>query len=78
QLRRAFDGMGLSYLPSQGNFLCVHVDRPGGQLFEELLRQGVIVRPIGAYGLPDYVRITVGTQADNARLIQAMQAVLSG
>lgn len=76
QLRDACTRLGLSCLPSIGNFLCVQVGRPGLQVFQELLRRGITVRPVANYELPDYLRISIGTQRENARLIAALAEVL--
>lgn len=65
-------------LPSVGNFLCVDVGRSGREVFLELLKRGVIVRPVDNYGLPDYLRISIGTEAENARCIAALGDVLKG
>jgi histidinol-phosphate aminotransferase len=75
-LRGAFDEMGLRYLPSVGNFLCVDMGRPGLEVFQALLRRGVIVRPVGNYDLPSFLRMTIGTERENRRLINALQEVL--
>ncbi|MCB1771235.1 MAG: aminotransferase class I/II-fold pyridoxal phosphate-dependent enzyme, partial [Candidatus Competibacteraceae bacterium] len=69
---------GLSWLPSAGNFLCVNLGRPGREVFVELLKRGVIVRPVDNYGLPEYLRISIGVEAENARLIVALHDVLRG
>jgi histidinol-phosphate aminotransferase len=68
----------LRWLPSVGNFLCVNVGRPGREVFLELLKRGVIVRPVDNYGLPHYLRISIGTAAENARCIEALGEVLKG
>jgi len=68
----------LRWLPSVGNFLCVDVGRSGREVFLELLKRGVIVRPVDNYGLPDYLRISIGTEAENARCIAALGDVLKG
>jgi histidinol-phosphate aminotransferase len=67
---------GLAWLPSAGNFLCVDVGRPGREVFLELLKRGVIARPVDNYGLPRFLRISIGTEAENARLIEALAEVL--
>lgn len=69
---------GLAWLPSAGNFLCVDVGRPGRTVFLELLKHGVITRPMDNYGLPQFLRISIGTEAENTRLIEALASVLSG
>ena len=78
QLQDACRQLGLNWLPSVGNFLCVEVGRPGREVFLELLKQGVIVRPVDNYGLPRFLRISIGTEAENARLIEVLNAVLKG
>ena len=78
QLRNACRQVGLSWLPSAGNFLCVDVGRPGREVFLELLKRGVIARPVDNYGLPNFLRISIGTDAENARLIEALNDVLKG
>lgn len=68
--------LGLRCHPSAGNFLLVDCGRPAGPLYEALLRRGIIVRPVAGYGLPNHLRITIGTSEQNDRLIAALQAVL--
>jgi histidinol-phosphate aminotransferase len=69
--------LGLDVLPSEGNFLLVGLGaRDGRTVYDALLHRGVIVRPMGAYGLPHHLRITVGTAAENARLGAALADVL--
>lgn len=74
-LGEAFDRMGLRHLPSQGNFIFVDVQRDAKDVFERLLRRGIIVRA-GFPGFPTGVRITVGTPEQNEKLIAALEAVL--
>jgi histidinol-phosphate aminotransferase len=74
-LQRAFDEMGLEYVPTEANFLLVRVgDGPG--VCEALLQQGVIVRPMGVYGFPEHIRVTIGTEAENRRFLEALARVL--
>ena len=77
QLSQAFEKMGLSYIPSVGNFITVDLKRSGAELYELLLREGVIVRPIANYGMPTHLRISIGLEAENARFIKALQKVLA-
>ena len=65
----------LPYIPSVGNFLLVNVG-DGVGVFQKLQSVGVIVRPMGPYGFPDYVRISIGTAEENQRLIESLQASL--
>jgi histidinol-phosphate aminotransferase len=76
QLQDACRQWGLNWLPSAGNFLCVDVGRPGREVFLDLLKRGVIARPVDNYGLPQHLRISIGSEAENARLIEALGAVL--
>lgn len=75
QYYAAFDAWGVPYIPSHANFLLVKVGQ-GRRVFQECLRRGVILRPMDGYGLTDYIRITIGTAAENARCIQALAEVL--
>ena len=47
-------------------------------MFQKLLRQGVIVRPLAGYGMPDHLRVTIGLASENARFLEALEAVLQG
>ena len=75
-LMQALATAGLSYLPSMGNFLAIHLKQPGQPIYEALLRKGVIVRPVASYDMPDYLRVTIGTQAQNQRFMTALLEVL--
>lgn len=72
QLIAGFNTLGLKYIPSVANFICVKVGTGSANVYEKLLRQGIIVRPIANYGLGEYLRITVGTQEQNSRVITAL------
>jgi histidinol-phosphate aminotransferase len=76
QLTAAFERLGLAYQPSFGNFVMFKVGR-GAAVYEALLRQGVIVRPIANYGLPEWLRVTVGLPEENERLIAALPQALA-
>jgi histidinol-phosphate aminotransferase len=79
QLGSAISSMGLSFIPSWGNFLLVKVgDAPdaGLALFKALLAKGVITRPVANYDLPQWLRISVGTSEENEKCIAAMKVVL--
>lgn len=75
QLQTACEALDLSYLPSAGNFLCINVGQADA-IYQQLLEQGVIVRPVANYGLPNYLRVTVGTEAENQRFIKALKTCL--
>lgn len=68
--------LGLSCLPSQANFLCVDFGRPAQPIYEALLHEGVIVRPLGGYAMPNHLRITIGTALENERCIEALRRIL--
>lgn len=72
QFYAAFDRLGLFYYPSQANFILVDLNMPGNQVFEHLLRQGIIVRSGEALGFPTFIRITVGTAEQNQKVIDAL------
>jgi histidinol-phosphate aminotransferase len=76
QLGAALAARGIEYIPSVGNFLSFDLGRPAGPVYEALLRQGVIVRPIGNYGMPNHLRVTVGTAGQNAAFLAALDRVL--
>jgi histidinol-phosphate aminotransferase len=75
-LQAEFDRMGLECRPSQANFLMVRVPGEARAVFEALLDRGVIVRPLGSYGYPDRLRVSVGRPEENRRFIQALEKVL--
>jgi len=79
-LTEAFDRLGLEYVPSDGNFVLVRVgddDNAGNRMNIGLLKQGVIVRPVGNYGLPQWLRITIGLPAENEAFIAALEKTLA-
>lgn len=76
-LEKALDERGLAWVPSVANFLLVRVG-DGGRVFAELQKRGVIVRPVKPYGMPEWIRVTVGTEGQNRRFLSALDAVLAG
>jgi len=76
QLAEAFTGRGLDFIPSAGNFITVDMGTPAAPLFEALLREGVIVRPVANYGMPQHLRVTVGTTEQNNMFLDALDRVL--
>ena len=74
-LYEAFDDMGLRYVESEGNFIMLHLEQSGADIADALLKEGVIVRPIGGYGYPNAVRVTIGTQQENETFIKALKVV---
>ena len=71
-LEAEFVGMGLEFVPSQANFVLVRVG-DGKKVFDALLRRGIIIRDMGSYGLPDWLRVSVGTMAQNKVFIAALR-----
>ena len=67
---------GLGVLDSQANFVLVDFARDAEEVFHKLLREGVIVRPMGGYGLPTSVRVSIGTSSQNDRLVAALDRIL--
>jgi histidinol-phosphate aminotransferase len=76
-LARGLAALGGKVLPSQANFLFADLGRPGMGLFEALLREGVVVRPMGGYGFPTAQRITVGLRSENEKCLAALKKVLA-
>jgi histidinol-phosphate aminotransferase len=69
--------LGLFVFPSQGNFVLVDFERPAKAVEDALLQRGVIVRPMGGYGLPSCLRITVGLPQENQELLETLARVLN-
>jgi histidinol-phosphate aminotransferase len=76
QLTDALEQRRLPYIPPVGNFVAMDLQRSAAPIYDALLRQGVIVRPVGNYALPNHLRITVGTEAENRFFIEALDRVL--
>jgi len=76
QLTSAFTGLGLEWIPSFGNFVTVRVG-DAAKVDRSLLAQGVIVRPIAGYGMPEWLRVSVGLPEENARFIVALKRALT-
>ena len=76
QLTAAFAELGLEWIPSFGNFVTVRVG-DGARVDQSLLAQGVIVRPIAGYGLPEWLRVSIGLPEENARFIAALRRALA-
>jgi histidinol-phosphate aminotransferase len=79
QLTQTFDALGLEYVPSFGNFVMVKVgedEAAGARVNLALLKQGIIVRPVANYGLPQWLRVTIGLPNENAAFIDALKKLL--
>jgi histidinol-phosphate aminotransferase len=75
QIVQGLEPLQLQHIPSVGNFLTLRVPQ-AAQVYQRLLRQGVIVRPVAAYELPDFLRVTIGLEAENARFLSALRSAL--
>jgi histidinol-phosphate aminotransferase len=81
-LEKQFDALGLGFIRSHANFIMVEIavemeDITAASIHQALLEQGVIVRPLEGYGLPNWLRITVGVAEDNMRLIDTLRSILT-
>ena len=76
QLQEGFRELGLGWIPSRGNFIALDLGQLAAPVYQGLLREGVIVRPVANYGMPNHLRITIGLPAENARLLEALAKVL--
>ncbi len=75
QLVAGLKRLGLEHIPSHGNFVTFRVG-DGAGVNQKLLKQGIIVRPIGGYGLPEWLRVTIGSEPENARFLDALERAL--
>jgi histidinol-phosphate aminotransferase len=73
---RELDKLGLRYLPSQGNFVLFDCGRPAEPVFQALLREGIILRPVKSYGFPNHLRMSVGLPEENEAAIAALRKIL--
>ncbi len=81
QLAAGFDRLGLEWIPSVGNFIAFRTSKDGvsvnaAQVYQGLLHKGVIVRPVGVYAMPDFLRVSVGLESENARFLDVLPNVL--
>ena len=74
QLETGFRRLGFEFIPSCGNFIAFRAG-DAAAVNEKLLRQGVIVRPIAGYGMPEWLRVTIGTEPENRRFLRALETV---
>jgi histidinol-phosphate aminotransferase len=76
QLQLGLSELSLGWIPSKGNFLAIDLGQDAAPVFAGLLREGVIVRPVANYGMPQHLRVTIGTAAENSRFLTALGKVL--
>jgi histidinol-phosphate aminotransferase len=73
-----FKSLGLEYVPTQTNFILINLRRSGEKICRELLLRGIIIREMSAWGLNNYIRVTIGREEENKRFIQALKKILKG
>ena len=74
-IKTGLDQLGLESIPAHGNFITFRVPHTA-HINQSLLEQGVIVRPLAAYGLPEHLRVTIGLESENSRFLQALETAL--
>jgi len=75
QITQGLDRLGLNCIPSSGNFISFRVNH-AANVFRQLLQRGVIVRPVASYGMPDYLRVSIGLEAENARFLESLKQAM--
>jgi histidinol-phosphate aminotransferase len=76
QLYRGLEGMGVKYVPSAANFILIELGPRAREICDELLRAGVVVRYMGAWGLPRHARVTIGRREENEAFLRALEAAM--
>ncbi len=77
QLTEGLSALNISYIPSSGNFVCIYLGSDALEVNQKLLEEGVIVRPLVNYKLPQFLRVSIGTQVENQHFIDALKLVLN-
>jgi histidinol-phosphate aminotransferase len=75
-LYKELDKMGVSYVPSQANFIFIDFEKDSEEVFQALLREGIIIRPGKIWDYPTFARVTIGRMEDNQRFIKALKKIL--
>ena len=78
QLEAGFRRLELSWIPSKGNFIAVDFGRDAAPINQALLQAGVIVRLVAGYGMPTFLRVSIGTEQENARFLEALEQIFRG
>lgn len=76
QFYEGLTALEVNYIPSFGNFVCIDLGRDAMPIYQALLLKGVIVRPVGIYGLPNHLRVSIGLEHENDRFLKALEEVL--
>ncbi|MBS7325820.1 MAG: histidinol-phosphate transaminase [Thiopseudomonas sp.] len=77
QLECGLEALGLEWIPSKGNFIAINFKRDAAAINQALLERGVIVRPVAGYGMPEFLRVSIGTHEENARFLGVLRQVLT-
>ena len=75
-LEEGLKGLGLTFVPSQANFILIYLGREGKEVYQAMLKEGVIIRAMDAYGYPEHIRVNVGLPEENQRFLAALKKVL--
>ena len=78
QLEAGFDQLNVNWIPSVGNFICFEIPNRAMDVFQGLLARGVIVRPVANYEMPNFLRVSIGTQQENQRFLLELKDLLAG
>ena len=76
QIEQGLTALGLTYIPSVGNFMSFDTQANGLEIYQALLHKGVIVRPLANYGMPAHLRVSIGLAQENQRFLDALAQVL--
>ena len=76
-LIKAFDSLGLGFIPSKGNFICVDFKQPTEGIYQALMKTGIIVRSVANYGMPNHLRISIGLESENVRFINGLTKIMA-
>jgi histidinol-phosphate aminotransferase len=77
QLETGLRELGLSFIPSAGNFVAIDFGRDAAPLYQAFLQEGIIVRPVGVYEMPNWLRVSIGLPDQNARFLSSCKKVMS-
>ena len=75
-LDEELERLDMEYRPTAANFVLIKVPIPGRELFKLLLKKGVVVRPVDGYGLPEYIRVSIGLPDENKRFFSSLEDVI--
>lgn len=75
EIQQGLERLGYTFIPSQGNFITFDCQQNGQDLYQKLLHEGVIVRPVAGYGLPNHLRVSIGMPFENLRFLNALERI---